>query len=63
MNDPNTLERLAWSAGLLLIVVFAIARMHGAVASRAELARFQASRAATRGCGRDNRSSSRESLL
>jgi sortase A len=45
MRGLLILERAAWGVGLLLIAVFAIARMHGAVASRAELARFQAARA------------------
>jgi sortase A len=46
MRGLLTLERAAWGVGLLLIAVFAIARMHGAVASRAELARFDGARAA-----------------
>jgi sortase A len=49
MKHPNTLERLAWGAGLLLIAVFAIARVHGALSSRVELARFEAARAARNG--------------
>jgi sortase A len=46
MKHLNTLERLAWGAGLLLLALFAIARVHGALSSRAELARFDAARAA-----------------
>jgi sortase A len=46
MKRPNTLERLAWGAGLLLIAVFTIARVHGALSSRADLMRFEAARAA-----------------
>jgi sortase A len=38
-------ERAAWGVGLLLIAVFAIARVHGALSSRAELARFENARA------------------
>ena len=46
MRGPLILERAAWGAGLLLIAVFAIARIHGALSSRAELARFEDTRAA-----------------
>jgi sortase A len=40
------LERAAWGVGLLLIAVFTIARVHGALSSRLELARFEAARTA-----------------
>ena len=40
------LERFAWGVGLLLIAVFTIARVHGALSSRADLARFENARAA-----------------
>jgi sortase A len=40
------LERAAWGVGLLLIAVFTIARVYGALSSRLELARFQAARTA-----------------
>ncbi len=46
MKRPKPLERLAWGVGLLLIGVFAIARVHGVLSSRTELARFEAARAA-----------------
>jgi sortase A len=49
MRGLLILEKAAWGVGLLLIAVFAIARMHGAVSSRAELARFEAARAAHSG--------------
>lgn len=39
-------ERVAWGVGLLLIAVFTIARLQGAVSSRLEIARFQAARTA-----------------
>jgi sortase A len=38
------LERAAWGVGLLLIVVFTIAKLHGVLSSRSELARFAAAR-------------------
>lgn len=40
------LERAAWGVGLLLIAVFTIGRVHSALSSRLELARFEAARAA-----------------
>ncbi|HQT94493.1 MAG TPA: class D sortase [Thermoanaerobaculaceae bacterium] len=39
-------ERVAWGVGLLLIAVFTIAKLQGAVSSRLEIARFQAARTA-----------------
>jgi sortase A len=46
MRGPLILERAAWGVGLLLLAVFTIARVHGALSSRAELARFENARAA-----------------
>jgi sortase A len=46
MRGLPILEKAAWGFGLLLIAVFTIARVHGALSSRAELARFEAARAA-----------------
>ena len=40
------LERVAWGVGLLLIAVFTIAKVHSALSSRLELARFQTARTA-----------------
>ena len=48
MKPLVILERVAWGTGLLLIAVFVIARLHGALSSRAELAHFEAARAANR---------------
>ena len=48
MKRLVVLERFAWGVGLLLIAVFTIARVHGALSSRLELARFQAARTAYR---------------
>jgi sortase A len=46
MKHSHTPERLAWGVGLLLLAVFTIARVHGALSSRAELARFEGARTA-----------------
>jgi sortase A len=46
MKGLLILEKAAWGVGLLLIAVFAIARLHGAVSSRLEVARFEAARTA-----------------
>ena len=48
MRPLVILERVAWGTGLLLVAFFAIARVHGALSSRAALAGFEAARAANR---------------